>query len=945
MLGQSKNDKILGDTGEKSKAKALSVAQALAHQDARFEKLDQVLFFIGFSQLDLGDMSGGRATLSRYVKQFPRHANVPDAYRILGDLSFDENRFAEAEESYKKVLEFPESTFVGYALYKLGWCAYNRGEFTRALLGLEKSLLWANETSVSSQMMGLRREARHDLVSIYAEVGDHHKALEYFTEWLLNLARQLDENGQFEKAQDLYQKVIVLQPSSPDNVVHQAAIIQDAYRLQRWEAVMESMDLLVEKYSNRFAQPAPELDPMHAVEAGIREVVMAHHFEFKESQAPEVISRTVRLDRAYLTLFSKWPVAQDPLYRHAHYLIKKERPKDALEAFQKYWLTYGNTAPEPRREEALRNLIHVLEIQEDALVKEQNVSGPFSSEAETIVRLSKEYEITYPANKYVRAISYLRSRTLLKYGRTEEGIELSQQLFDKDPADDIGKRSFGNLRVAYYSLKDWKRIYDWVTKLSADKRDQLKIYGTDLKTIREETYFLWAENIPGDSESAALFVKISEDPGMVKLREKSLYNAFIRYHKAGLKLLALQAAEKLQSLSPDYEGLRAAAGLRAALYQEAGDYEKAFLALKVFLANPGKDVSTDALNQAQMNAALISEALENWKEARALFSGQLKRQVSSVSGESEAERAIKRIDLRLNPAKPAAFKEWAELARVKDQFVRKPIPDRGELVDRIKMGAEKLQTLSTKFLDVAQSSKTPPCVATESYCSVPFLYEAYGKGVGKLAGKDAELEAELTKLRAPVEQKVIEFAQGCISQSEKAECTGPVFQEVVKNWGWKKDEKLASRINVLLESLDNNGPWLEPASNAFKDEADIIRLHMEGKATSDSWYALARLRLMKKKMGLSRLTIVDALSKESGSGRLLNGLAQVEFKYGTPEVWALFERAGEKGSAYAWVTLASHHLKSSRFEAGLSALKKALEGGAFKDLPEIKDQVKGLVTP
>ena len=45
------------------------------------------------------------------------------AYRILADTRFENNQFAGAEVYDPKILEFPDSPIVGYALYKIGWCS------------------------------------------------------------------------------------------------------------------------------------------------------------------------------------------------------------------------------------------------------------------------------------------------------------------------------------------------------------------------------------------------------------------------------------------------------------------------------------------------------------------------------------------------------------------------------------------------------------------------------------------------------------------------------------------------------------------------------------------------------------------------------------------------------------------------------------------------------
>lgn len=933
ILEQATRDKNYSEAGQAHQRQALGLIQKILREDPRFEKTDQVIFFEGFAQLELGQLNEGTKTLINYVQRFPTADHVADAYRILADQEFEKDRFKQAENYYSNVLAFPDSPLVGYALYKLGWCAYNEHAYARAILGLEKAILWASDPGQNHQLLGLEKESRHDLISIYAEVGDQRKALEYFPRfepagwgtWMQELTQQYENNGQYEKAQDMYRALILRDRGNPENLNYQAGIVQAAYKLQKWDLALENFRQFVSGYASIFADSKRDERAMRA-EKLLREVTEAQLFDFKKSDTPETVSRVIEMDRLYLRAFKGWPESQEVLYRHAQYLLEKKHLEEAAAAFREHWIQFHSNLKEPLKEEALRNLIHTYASLEDLHKEEGKIQTP---EAQEIVTASGEYEKLYPENKYVRRISFLRASTLIKYGLLEEGIGISQKLYDADSQDEIGKQSFKNLSHAYYALKDWKRTYEWAQSL---KRGE-----PEAKTIRQESMFLWADSARDDVQSAQLFLKIVDNPEMTDLWEKSLYNAFIHFQKAGKKVDALEAADRLEKINPRDSRLRQIAGIRAAHYQEAGDYARALPLLEVFLENADKSVPIDALQQARLNSALILEALGNKEKAKSHYQLYLsKKEGTTPAGRTEAEAALKRMTGKNADRSPAAYKPWSELMKERQTFEKQPMPRGADLVQRLTKGASRLEQVTKKFLDVASKADTPSSYAVESYCAIPFLYASYSGAVRKLAGQDKEVAAELEKVASPLDEKVQEFVRGCIDRANASEHEGPVFLEIVNKWGWGKDPEIKKRTLTLLKELQNGGPWLEPA-HPTTGETEILMNHLKGLSQRDDWYGLARLRFEKKQYGLSRLTFVDALAKDPNSGILLNGYTCVEQALGVKEgLIPLFEKAGALGSSFAFVNLAIVHLEAGRLEPALQALQKAELGGAFNRAPEIK---------
>jgi TolA-binding protein len=951
----------------------LATAQAILDQGAAKKRFDSdalkrksvrlaeelrndpdALFFSGFARIELDDLAQGKAELQRYLAEYPRHAYAPDAHRIVADLEFDSNRFASAEASFRKILEFPDSPVVGYALYKIGWCAYNEKNFAKALLAFEKAVLWSGSSDHQSQSLNLRHESRHDLISVYGEVGDHQKASEYFRRfydgdevtgaksWLAELAKVLDEMGQYEKSASLYRTLVSLStasdPRSPDAIGYRTALIQGAFRLRQWPVVVREMEELVRTHLARLAKPQTDASlPESQAEQALRVVTLAGLKEFKlvgeDAAGDENFARVKKIDELYLQAFSGWPTSEEPLYRHARFLLDAKKKDEAVAAYRTHWNAFKGTLQEPLREESLRNLIYALDQVETA--NPAGASAAKSAPTETAVELltlTSEYEQKYGKEKYGRPVAYLRSALRFKYAQLEDGLAESQKIFDADPSDDIGKRAFKNLRYGYYQLKNWERTYRWSSSLLARNDAKLKPYEQDLKAVEKEALFLWAENTRDDVRAAELYGQIATHPDMSSLREKSLYNSFIRLRKAGRVAEALKAADTLEKNHPDFGGLKQIAGVRAEIYQDAGDYERALPLLESFLAARDESVPAATVAQARLNAALMAEALDQDGRATSLYREYLKQETGRTpAGESEAKRGLQRVEARAVKGRESAFAGWAEALKKKVAFEKEPVPRQGELAARIQKGGARLEQLAKELLAIAQSDKAPIDTALEAYCALPSIYGSYARAVAGLGGDDRELERELAKVASPVEDKARELATQCIARSNESWHDGSLYREANARWGWQKDAQLQAQASEVFKTLEAGFPYFDPSATR-QPSAAIIGKHIESQSSDlASRYSLALARLDERKAGLSRLTLVDALSRFPDAGILHNALTSVDVLRGGSipvsafERAARFENAAKLGSKSAWANLAYLNFKSGRLEEGVRAYKRAVD--------------------
>lgn len=912
LLAEGKSKKQDEAESLELKRKSLKLAEGIVTKNPSFAKHAQAMFFTGFAQIELGKIKEGGGVLLEYVKRYPRHDHSPDAFRILADLEFERDNFETAQAYYKKSLEFSESAIAGYALYKTAWCAYNLKDFAKSLVSFEKAVAWAKRASEGGQLLSLAPEARRDLISVYAEVGDHRKATQYFRlvapnetqSYTSDYAQALDDSGLFEKSFDIYKILISSAPTAPENVRYQTAIIHGLYKLRKWNDVLREAQELSERHRSSLENPQDEESIAARAEKTLREASMVQHLEAKKAGLVTEPERLIGVDQAYLLAFSKWEKSQEVRYELSHFLLDQKKFFEAASSFKTHWLSYREQLKEPLREEALRNLIHAIEKAEET---RKLGAANLSPEVNDIVTFTHEYEESYPRTKHTRAMAYLRSALYFKYEKLDLGTRESQSIFDTSPNDEFGKKSFKNLKVAYYKEKNWPLVQQWAKRVSL--QEGTNAYRPELNAIRGEAMFLEAEGETEDpGKAAAILLKIADDTSLGELRERSLYNAFVRLEKAGKKAQALEVSARLDKALRRFEGMSQANGLRAALYQEAGDYEKALPLLKKFVAEPGKGVSAESIAQAKKNVVVISEAL-----------------------------ALPPAPARAPASVPPS--DWGKLSQARVDFERAPLPPGGDLASRIRGGGQRLEALAKSFLGL--SKKTSVHFAMEGLCSLPFLYSSYARGIAAAGDSQTEeVKGELRKIAEPLVEKSRELAAECLTKSADAEHDGPIYRRVSDTWGWSKEVSLKQKAQRLLVRLERGFPWLEPSPIEATDK-ELLDRHTKGEGSPDTWYALGRARWTAGRPGVARLTFGDALTREPRSGRLLNALACLEYlKKPEAGIGVLFERAGKEGSGPAWANLAYYHLKGGRLELAQASLARALDAGALDGDSEARELAK-----
>lgn len=115
-----------------------------------------------------GNQDEAMEMLAELTRRHPYYAHIAEAHFRMGDIHFNNEAYAQAERSYRFVLEQEEPRLATNARYMLGWSHYKQRQFRRSLVEFSRVLddLMAGRADVESLADGERPVAKDTIHSI-----------------------------------------------------------------------------------------------------------------------------------------------------------------------------------------------------------------------------------------------------------------------------------------------------------------------------------------------------------------------------------------------------------------------------------------------------------------------------------------------------------------------------------------------------------------------------------------------------------------------------------------------------------------------------------------------------------------------------------------------------------------------------------------------------------
>lgn len=333
--------------------KSVSSYQNLLANYQNFGRLDEVLFRMAVTLEEIEERKESLQTYTKLVKQYQTSPWVPDAYNAIGEYYFDNNNAYKALQAYKKAAAFKDSDIYTFALYKLGWCYYNVGEFDTAIETMKTVISETDRLIESGQHVGisLKEEALKDLVQFFSEEGNLEEAKEYFTRYgqkkyyrkmLKRLAIIYFEQGKNELTIQTYKTLISEEPMAPDNPEYQDEIVKAYWDRDRFEEANREIDHMLETFgrNSRWAQAnadntAALEEADNLLEKNLRKAAVDSYQQAMKRKSKDLLVLSEVEYKKYLDYFGDGEKAYEMTFWYGEVLYKLKKYDLATEQYEK----------------------------------------------------------------------------------------------------------------------------------------------------------------------------------------------------------------------------------------------------------------------------------------------------------------------------------------------------------------------------------------------------------------------------------------------------------------------------------------------------------------------------------------------------------------------------------------------------------------------------------
>jgi tetratricopeptide (TPR) repeat protein len=500
------------NSGSKSwQTKSIRLYQQILKSYPRYARADEAIYYLASAQQDTGDRDSAVENYTKLVKLYPQSQYVPDSHVQIGEYHFDNNNAYKALLAYKKATAFREAEKYSFALYKLGWCYYNVGEYDKAISTMKSVVSYAmsQESEGEGNRLQLQEEALKDLVRFFADAGELDQAYDYFSKlgkndlirkMLKRLATMYFEQGKFEQAVQTYRRLIAEDPQNPLNIDYQNEIVSAYKKMGDREQQFSEIDRMLKTYGKDSAwaranasNPDAIKDAEEKIEKSIRAMAYFHHERARKLSGAESKASYDLAYRAYNMYLDNFPATQhtyEVRYSYAELLYKLKK-YDA--AFDQYMAVVQMDPKGKHSKFCAESAI----FSADEMVKKEGGNQSITAKAgeakdpipltdweQRMVDACKQYAELYPEEKKVRNIIYKSAYLLYNKYQFEKAAEQFNVVIAMDPGAKEAEQAANLILDSFVINENWQAL-----------RDNAKIYfeqeGLGRRSFKDDVYEIY----------------------------------------------------------------------------------------------------------------------------------------------------------------------------------------------------------------------------------------------------------------------------------------------------------------------------------------------------------------------------------------------------------------------------------------------------------------------
>ncbi|NBX76964.1 MAG: hypothetical protein EBQ92_10455 [Proteobacteria bacterium] len=626
---------------------ALKVFYQLEKEYPKHPKIDEVVYFIGFVEMEGKNEPKGLKYLERVVKEFPQSRKFDDAAVYLADTYFDKNKFKEAR-NYYQVLVKRDSSLKDYAHYKLAWVELNMGGAKQAVRDM-KTLIIGLGSNPEKAKFSLREQALRDLVVFYGDTGEVDDAIEFFTKAqgkskaldnLKLLAQVYSSKAQDEAAITAYNRLIKEFGDAPEAPKWYLGIYESEARLGKSKGGVNKLIELVEKFNpesdwaKSFSEDkqVEKKEALDLISGEAEKAAFFHHQAGQRSSDKGHYEAAIKLYSSLLKNFPELPSRKKIAFFRGEALYAQSRWMEASDSY----LMASQIAPKDKlSEESLYNALlsvehltsknsKITKYTKEEAKKLDATPKDLTEPEEKFIEVAKMYSQEYPQGQHVADVTFRVGAIYYQKNHFEQANEVFLGIVKNNPKHRTAATA-AHLVLDMYNIR---KDYPGLTRQAQLFYEQASLgdakFKAEMKQIMGEVDFKQIESIEKENkwtEAGDAYFRFYQANPKSDLAEKALYNSFVSYDKGEKQEKANEMARVYVSKYPTSENAGKMILTIAKAAEKAYDFEQA---QRFYADYAEKYPKEKEARKALYNAAVFSELLEKNKEALKLYDEYLK---------------------------------------------------------------------------------------------------------------------------------------------------------------------------------------------------------------------------------------------------------------------------------------------------------------------------------
>jgi tetratricopeptide (TPR) repeat protein len=585
---------------------ALGIYQTILEEDRDFTHIDAVLFNAGMILADNADPKAERY-FEDLVTIYPQSPFGQEAYLRMGDIHFNRKRFSDCISLYERAAAGADTTLKLMALYKMGWAEFNEDRFVEATDAFRSVLDIYEATDGAMHEVDVEDEAESYLIHSLARAGGAKAFRDYFDRvgsrpyemhLLMAMGQHFRRFSLYSEAADTDKLHIERYPSHSEALVS-AQRLTDTYK--RWDRFKEAREAQL-VYASHFAPGSEwfktqESDSVKQAGADFAKtcwttVAVYHHREAAKENSRNDWSEALRL---YETVLAYWPEDPEvPIYQlHAgeasFHLGEYEGALD-------HYAAAAEAGADSTAELALRQRVAVT----DAWYEETRNSGEANDElAGAVLVAGDELLNDYPQHAGAEDIVWRQGNLAFAHGWYERAADDFDRMATQYPADRRAPWGASLRADALFRLEKYEEAgAAFEAALASAQRAGNDSLASSAAESIPVCYFRHAESaVAADSTDyerhAELFEKVAANWPEYEHAHLSQYRAGLAYLNARRHEDGVRVMQDLITRFPEGEYVKDAHLHIAKTWEATEDHERAAVAYVNFSERYPDDDSAD----------------------------------------------------------------------------------------------------------------------------------------------------------------------------------------------------------------------------------------------------------------------------------------------------------------------------------------------------------------